>query len=90
MVFQVFHVRPNMNKYFCPVCGENTAVYVYRGIRHESNRKQIRWTEEEMKLVEDCVKGLIQPYQLAIQIGRSPNAVVKKVNRERKKRNVPI
>ena len=85
VIFQVYGSKRKKGRYFCPYCGENTDVHPYEAERYSSSDKKIRWKQEELELVKECISGNMQPYQVAIMIGRSTNAVNKKVQRMREK-----
>lgn len=80
VVFQVYGTKKR-NGYFCPCCGENLSVIPYQSDRLSSTVTKIKWKPEELALVEQCINGKMQPYQVAILIGRSTNAVAKKMRR---------
>lgn len=83
-VFQVYGIK-RRKEYFCPCCGENVNVIPYQAERNSSSVKKVKWKPEELQLLQECINGKLQPYQVAIMIGRSINAVVKKTQRMRQR-----
>lgn len=83
VVFQVYGMNRKKH-HFCPSCADHFAVVPYQAERQSETNTKIRWTAEELDLIKEVIKGNYQPYQVAILIGRSTNAVVKKANRVKK------
>lgn len=82
-VFQTFGMvkRGGKKKYFCPKCGDNVAVTEYTADRVNKSRMPIAWKEEELKVIDQVIKGELLRYQAAILLGRSIQSVKRKVER---------
>ncbi|MDQ0412703.1 hypothetical protein [Mesobacillus stamsii] len=82
-VFQTFGMvkRGGKKKYYCPKCGDNVAVTEYTSDRVNKSRMPIAWKEEELKVIDQVMKGELLRYQAAILLGRSIQSVKRKVER---------
>lgn len=86
-IFQVYALRMKGQKqFFCPKCGENMAVIEYQAERNiPGKRQKIIYTDYEIDLIHQCIKGKLRPFQAAMMMGRPTNAVSKKIARERER-----
>lgn len=82
-VFQTFgkKERGRRRTYYCPSCGDNVSVIEYVADRFNKNRVYQVWTDEELKVVEQVMKGELLKYQAAIKLGRSIKSVRRKIER---------
>lgn len=82
-VFQTFGMvkRGGQKKYFCPKCGDNIAVTEYKADRVNKNRMPLPWKDEELKVIDQVIKGELLRYQAAILLGRSIQSVKRKVEK---------
>lgn len=82
-VFQTFgrKQRGGRRAYYCPKCGDNVAVTEYVADRFNKNRVYQVWKDEELKVLEQVMKGELLKYQAAIQLGRSIKSVRRKIER---------
>jgi hypothetical protein len=82
-VFQTFgkKERGRRKAYYCPRCGDNSAVTEYAAERYNKSRMPLPWKEEELKVIDQVIKGELLRYQAAILLGRSIQSVKRKVER---------
>ena len=82
-VFQVYETKRGGKPYFCPKCGDKKAVGKYDPERVTQGNKnlKLKWTGEELDILNRCIKGELNAHQVAFMIGRSINSVAKKVAR---------
>lgn len=84
-VFQTFGKieRGRRRTYFCPQCGDNVSVVEYVADRFNKGPRRVYqvWTDEEMKVIEQVIKGELLKYQAAIKLGRSIKSVRRKIER---------
>lgn len=70
------------NAYYCPSCGENFEVRRYYPSTAPKGKKVvIKWSKEELFLLDKVKAKELAPYQVAIMTGRSVNSVKKKLAR---------
>lgn len=72
------------NAYYCPSCGENFWVrryYPETTTKNKGKKIIIKWSEEELSLLDKVKAKELAPYQVAIMTGRSVNSVRKKLMR---------
>lgn len=77
------HTRRGVNRRpFCPNCGDMLAVIDYKSNRYHNKETStawgIRWTPEEVALLDQCIKGTYTTVQLAAMLGRSERGVSRK------------
>lgn len=82
VTFQVYGSKKR-GGYFCPVCGDSVAVRKYTPERWSKDTVKIKWSEKELKILQDGLKEGMAPYQIALLTGRSINSVLKKAQRLR-------
>jgi hypothetical protein len=89
-VFQTFGKieRGRSKSYYCPNCGDNVAVSEYIADRVNKKRVYQLWTDEEMKVIEQVIKGELLKYQAAIKLGRSIKSVRRKIERLNEERGL--
>lgn len=71
---------------YCPSCGDSDNVTRYgadRTTKKVEGEKipKIRWTQQELELLQQAKDKKLQPHQVAIMTGRSINSVMKKLGR---------
>lgn len=64
---------------YCPNCGDNVATVRYVTPLKETQRRN--WVQEELDLVDRCIKGELQVYAVAHKLGRSGKSVRRQMNR---------
>lgn len=79
----IFQVHTNMKtKPYCVKCGERFEVRRYHAERTDKKSKvKLRWTQEELEILNKCINKELEPHQVAIITGRSINSIIKKVAR---------
>lgn len=82
-VFQTFgkKERGRRRTYYCPSCGDNASVTEYAAERYNKSRMPLTWKEEELKVIDQVIKGELLRYQAAILLGRSIQSVKRKAER---------
>ncbi|MCM3573306.1 hypothetical protein M3172_08870 [Mesobacillus subterraneus] len=82
-VFQTFgkKQRGGRRTYYCPKCGDNVAVTKYVAERYNKSRMPLVWKEEELKVIDQVIKGELLRYQAAIMLGRSIQSVKRKAEK---------
>ncbi|MGE7766645.1 zinc ribbon domain-containing protein [Peribacillus sp. NPDC096540] len=63
----------------CPNCGDNVATVNYTTPLKGAIRRG--WSQEEMELLDRCIKGEFQIYAVAHKIGRSSKSVKRQIQR---------
>ncbi|QGF21766.1 putative antitermination protein [Bacillus phage vB_BcM_Sam112] len=77
------HKRRGANrKPFCPNCGDFEFVNDYVSDRYNKAEKPntwgVRWTPDEIVLLDECIKGKYTPTQLAQMLGRPVGSIYRK------------
>ncbi|WP_108669529.1 hypothetical protein [Peribacillus acanthi] len=81
------HTKRKRGRVFCPSCGDCFDVTkLSETIQTRPPHKN--WTDEEIELVDRCIKGELQPYQVAWKTKRTVQSVRNRVHRRKVELNL--